>query len=111
MSRLQRQGKAPQSEHVISTLAEGLIRAFSPLLNGRRTSPFPYAILKIAERKQDFNFCKRVIAVARSPELNLLELITLCTLKIIRECVFLCFYIIAPFVQKLHLRRVRAYYI
>lgn len=48
----------------------------------------------------------RVIAVARSPKLNLQELITLCTLKIIRECVFLCFYIIVPFVQKLHLTHV-----
>lgn len=106
MSRLQRQGKAPLSEHMVSTLAEGLYRAFSPLLSERRISPFPHAILTIAETKQDFNFCKRVIAVARSPKLNLQELITLCTLTIIRECVFLCFYIIVPFVQKLQLTHV-----
>lgn len=101
-SRLQREN-VPQPEHMVSTLAESSFRAFSCLLNDGGISTFPNAILKSTEAKQDFNLCKTVIAVAQSPRLNLWELIMLYTLKILRDCVFLCFYIIALLVQQLPL--------
>lgn len=98
-----RERNVPQSQHMVSVLAEGLLRAFPNLQNEEQIRPFHQAILKITEAKQDFNFCRTVKAVAQSPKLNPWELIILCTLKILRDCIFLCIYMIAPLVQQLHL--------
>lgn len=102
-SRLPWERHAPQSEHTVSTLAAGLLWDFPHLLSEGQTCPFPHAMVKITEAKQDFKFLKSLKAVAEILKLNLWELITLCTLKFLRDCVFLCIYIIASLVQQLHL--------
>lgn len=96
---------SPSSEHMVSTLAGGLL-SFSHLLSEGQTRPFPPAILKVTEAKQDGNFCSAVIAVAQSSKRNLWELTSYKHYGFLRECVFLCICISVPLVQQLYSIRI-----
>lgn len=75
---------------MVSTLAEDAFQAFLHLLNEEGVSPFPHAILKLPGQSKLLTL-QNSITVPQSPKLNLWKLITLYTLKISRDHVFLCF--------------------